>query len=320
MRLLAGEARGGRPLGHGPLVAVADPLSDDDLHLALYCLYELHYRGFREVSDDLEWDPAVLRYRRTLEQAFEGAIRDAVVEPAPRAADLRQRVVDAIDRADGRSLSGYMESIGTIEQLREFAMHRSAYQLKEADPHTWAIPRLSGEAKAALIHIQTDEYGYGRNDDMHSTLFATTMRELALDDTYGAYLPSLPGSTLATVNLVSMLGLHRRLRGALIGHLAVFEMTSVVPMGRYASALSRFGLGEAARRFYDVHVIADADHEVVALQRMVHELGRQEPELADDIVFGAQAVLEIERRFAEHLLDSWAMGGSSLREVRTLAA
>ena len=41
-------------------------------------------------------------------------------------------------------------------------VHRSAYQLKEADPHSWALPRLSGAPKAALVEIQADEYGGGR--------------------------------------------------------------------------------------------------------------------------------------------------------------
>ncbi|MCA1675799.1 MAG: hypothetical protein LC799_27685, partial [Actinobacteria bacterium] len=43
-------------------VAAADPYGDD-LQLALYCCYELHYRGFAGVDDDREWDPAVLGLR-----------------------------------------------------------------------------------------------------------------------------------------------------------------------------------------------------------------------------------------------------------------
>jgi Iron-containing redox enzyme len=151
---------------------------------------------------------------------------------------------------------------------------------------------------------------------MHATLFAGTMRHLGLDDTYGAYVHRLPGSTLATVNLVSMFALHRRLRGAAVGHLAVFEMTSVVPMGRYAAALTRLGLPEAARRFYDVHVIADAEHELIALDRMVYAIERDDPGIALDVLFGARAVLEIERRFAEALLAAWQEGESSLRGWR----
>jgi hypothetical protein len=300
-----------------PIVDVDDPLADDDLHRALYCCYELHYRGFDGVPDDAEWDPAILAYRGALERAFEAGIRGVVPLPPCRPADLRQSVVDSIENASGPSLSSHMVEDGTLDEMREFAVHRSAYQLKEADPHTWAIPRLAGDTKAALVHIQADEYGFGRPTEVHSTLFAGTMRTLGLDDTYGAYLHLLPGTTLATVNLVSMFGLHRRLRAATLGHLAVFEMTSVIPMGRYADALTRLGMLDTARRFYDVHVIADADHEIVALDRMVYAVERDDPALAVDVLFGARAVLEIERRFAESLLGAWAGGGTALRVPAT---
>ena len=71
-------------------------------------------------------------------------------------------------------------------------MHRSAYQLKEADPHSWAIPRLSGAPKAALVEIQADEYGGGRPERMHARLFADAMDAMGLDPAYGAYLDHLP--------------------------------------------------------------------------------------------------------------------------------
>ena len=179
-------------------------------------------------------------------------------------------------------------------------------------PHTWAIPRLDGPAKAALVCIQADEYGSGRHEDMHHHRFGTTMEALGLDPTYGFYLACLPGSTLASVNVISLFGLHRRWRGALVGHLTVYEMTSVVPMGRYSNALRRFGLDGSARAFYDVHVAADAEHQCIALYELAGTLAQQEPGLRDDIVFGARATLAVERRFAEHLLDCWHTGRSSL--------
>ncbi len=192
-------------------------------------------------------------------------------------------------------------------------MHRSAYQLKEADPHSWALPRIGGRAKAALVEIQTDEYGGGVEAEMHATLFADVMGALGLDTTYGAYLDRLPGSTLATVNLISLFGLHRRWRGALVGHLAVFEMTSVVPMGRYAELCRRLGLPAEARRFYDVHVVADAVHQVVASRDLAAGFAEAEPERAGDVAFGARAVMVVEERFARSLIDAWAAGRSSLR-------
>ena len=36
---------------------------------------------------------------------------------------------------DGSSLSRFLQSRATVDQFREFVIHRSAYQLKEADPH-----------------------------------------------------------------------------------------------------------------------------------------------------------------------------------------
>ena len=311
--LLAHLQRPPHPLP-APPPAEDDALAGDDFHLALYLCYELHYRSFAGVDERWEWDPGLLGVRRTLESLFELALVSQVGNNG-----WQGGMVDELGRidaeAEGPSLSAYMAERGTLEQMQEFAVHRSAYQLKEADPHTWAIPRLSGGPKAALIEIQADEYGGGVEAEMHATLFADTMAALGLDPTYGAYLDLLPGPTLATVNLVSLFGLHRRHRGSLVGHLAIFEMTSVGPMARYGRALARLGLGADARRFYDVHVEADAGHSVVAADRMADGLAAREPALAADIVFGARAIMDVEGRFAEHVLRSWARGRSSLLDA-----
>ena len=68
-----------------------------------------------------------------------------------------------------------MAEEGTIEQMREFAIHRSMYQLKEADAHTWGIPRYAGPSRSAMIEIQMDEYGNGRPGEAHAELFADTI-------------------------------------------------------------------------------------------------------------------------------------------------
>ena len=43
----------------------ADPLTDDDLQLALAVAYELHYRGFDGVDDAWEWAPSLLELEVT---------------------------------------------------------------------------------------------------------------------------------------------------------------------------------------------------------------------------------------------------------------
>jgi Iron-containing redox enzyme len=305
--------------GSLPSVAVTtptDPLADDDLHLALYVLYELHYRGFDGVDDRWEWDPGALALRAQLEAVFEDGLDAALSDwtaPEAQAATMDLALRAIIEADDGPSLSRHLEIAGSLEQFGEFATHRSAYQLKEADPHSWALPRLWGPPKAAMVEVQADEYGGGDPDRIHAQLFAGAMDALGLDSTYGAYLDVLPGITLATVNLMSLFGLHRRHRARIVGHLALFEMTSSIPNRRYATALRRLGVDDPrATEFFDEHVTADAVHENIAAIDLAGGLVRQDPAAAAGILYGARALVEVEARWAAHLLECWDAGASSL--------
>lgn len=291
--------------------AVGDPIADDDLQLALWTCYELHYRGFDGVPPEWEWQPELIAWRAGLERQILSALRRAVTPP-PSDAPVPDRLWELIEQDDGPSLSRFVQRRANRDQFTEFVIHRSIYQLKEADPHTWAIPRLSGAAKSALLEIQFDEYGHGNLDRMHSELYRRLLRALDLDDSYGAYVDSVPGITLAVGNIMSLFGLHRELRGALVGHLAAYEMTSSQPCRRYAKALRRLGGDDAACEFYDVHVTADALHEQLAARDLCGNLAAAEPELTEDILFGATAGLYVDRRFAEHVLGCWQADRSSL--------
>jgi Iron-containing redox enzyme len=298
-----------------PPYGSADPLFDEDLQLALYCCYELHYGGLPGVDERWEWNPWLLELRAELETAFENELFATLGSPAdsarPEEMDLALRAIAEAD--DAPSLSRHVEHRADFEQMVEFLVHRSAYQLKEADPHSWALPRLSGPPKAALVEIQADEYGGGRPERIHATMFAQSMETLGLDSCPGAYLSSIPAITLATVNLMSMFGLHRRWRGAVVGHLALFEMTSSIPNRRYATALRRLGFGDTATAFFDEHVEADAVHENIAAIDLAGGLVRQDPALGPAVLWGARALTAIDGEWARHVLGSWMDGRSSLR-------
>ena len=302
-----------KSLGDGP-AATDDPLVGDDTHLALTLLYELHYRGVEGVDERWEWHPDLIRVRAGLESRFESALRDEV-EPLPQVDDVTAFLQD-LTTDDGPSLATHMEEEVDLRQFQEQAIHRAIYQLKEADPHSWAIPRLSGRPKAALVEIQADEYGDGVEADIHAELYALTMERLGLSPAYHAYLDVVPGVTLATVNLVSMFGLHRRLLGAVVGHLAVFEMTSVRTMAHYAGALRQMGFDPWTCLFYDTHVVADAHHQTVAATDLAAGLVEQDPRHLESIVFGATALCALEARLTTHLLESWKRGQTTLlREI-----
>ena len=175
-------------------------------------------------------------------------------------------------------------------------------------------------AKAAMVEIQADEYGGGSPERMHSQLFAGLMRDLGLDDGYGALWDEAPAAAFAAVNTMSFFGLHRRWRGAALGHLTAVEMTSSEPSRRYSAGLRRLGFDERVTVFYDEHVEADAVHEQIASVDMCGSLVAEEPALTADVLFGAACSLALDGLAARHLLGAWEVGGSALRPRTALAA
>ena len=292
-----------------PRVGAADPWGED-LQLALHTCYELHYRGLPGVADGWEWDPELLRFRAALEGVFHEALRQAV--PGGHRAE---EALDAllVEPARDTGLSAHLRDEGDWPRLREYFVHRSIYHLKEADPHAFAIPRLTGGAKAALVAVEFDEYGGGRGERMHARLYADLLAAAGLDDGYLAYLDEVPAEPLALVNLMSLCGLHRGLRGALVGHFAAAEITTAPSARRLAAALERVGAAPECVRFFTEHIEADAVHEQVMRREVVGGLLAGEPDLAADVVFGVQATEYLEGRLADRLLAAWQRGETSLR-------
>jgi hypothetical protein len=288
--------------------ATADPFGDD-AQLALHVCYELHYQGFGQVDPEWEWSPALLAFRAELERRFLAGLRAAVAGGDDVGGELETLLVEPVD-AD--SVSRFLRDDGEWWQVREFFVHRSIYHLKEADPHAWVIPRLRGRAKAGLVAVEYDEFGGGRADQMHSRLFSDLLHAAGLAADYLAYQDDVPACSLATVNMMSMFGLHRKWRGALVGHFAAAEITTAPAAHRMDQCLGRLGAAPACRYFYTEHVEADAVHEQVLRRDVVDGLLEREPELAGDVVFGIQATELLEERLAAHLLDSWRDGRSTL--------
>ena len=293
-------------------------LHDGDLQLALTVMYELHHRGVDGVGDEWEWEPALLAVRQAIERPFEAAVRARAGRrawdetAAADAAGVARRLFELAEADDSPSLSRYLAKHASAEQAREFLVLRSIYQLMEADPHTWAIPRLYGMPKAALVEIQADEYGGGRPGYLHSELFADTMRRAGLDDTYGGYLDVVPTPVLVSLNTMSLFALHRRLRGAIVGHLAAYEITSSIPSRLYSTGFRRLGHDAGTTRYFDEHVEADSVHEQIAARDLAGRLVEQEPAIRDDVLLGAAACLAVEGDVGAYALGRWEQGATAL--------
>ena len=305
----------GRPAGAAhkfiPPTTEADP-HGRDLQLALHVCYELHYRGFAGVNPGWEWDVALLGLRAQLEHVFLDRVRQEVGVIPPNATARAEMDAAATEPGHGTGPSWYLRDHGTWQQAREYFVHRSLYHLKEGDPHAWIIPRLTGQAKASLVAVEFDEYGAGRGSRVHQQLFADLLAAAGLDVGYLAYLDVVPAESLAVVNLMSLLGLHRRWRGAAAGHFAATEITSPPGASRLVAALRRMRAPQPCVAFYAEHVEADAVHEQVVRTGVIGDLLDRAPQLETDVVFGMRALDAVENRLADVMTSAWSAGRSSL--------
>ncbi|MET0767852.1 MAG: iron-containing redox enzyme family protein [Aeromicrobium sp.] len=285
------------------LTTLAD--DDADLHISLWALYEMHYRGFDDVDDSLEWHPELIELRRSLESAFEQELRDRQPE-IEISEPFAEALFDYVAGHDGASLAAFVQREATTEQVLEIMQMRTIYHLKEADPTAFVVPRLSTGPKAALMELQYDEYGGGSPVRLHSAMFTQGLEAMGLRTEYGAYIDDVPAEVLQDNNAMSLFALNRRLRGASLGHLAAFEATSSLPSRRMAQGLQRLGLAPEMIDYYTEHVEADAVHEQLAVRTICGALVADEPWLAPDVFFGAFTCLDLEDRFARRMLDEWA--------------
>lgn len=293
-------------------LCTTQPLRSDDFQLAMALCYELHFQGLDGVDDAWEWHPDLLRLRAAMESRLDTALREAVWLPDLGAGEISVALEQLVQGRGAGQLSGYLARRATLSEFQSFVAQRSTYHLREADAHTFGIPRLTGRTKSALIEIQSDEYGGGHPGRTHADLFAQLMREIGLPDEYGHFWDVALPETFAIINAMSMFALHRRYLGALLGHLAALEMTSTGPNRRYGNGLRRLGFGPDAALFYDEHVEADAVHEQLAAIDLCGSFVAAQPHRRAEVLFGAGSCLTLDDHFADALLASWSASSASV--------
>lgn len=283
-------------------------VEDADAQLALWMLYELHYQGFDGVPASLEWDPELIGLRVRIEEVFEARLRSETADVVDRhgSGDIGEQLLELAGSGSGRGVAWYLQRRADRAQMVDYLRERSVQQLKESDPQSFVLPRLDGPAKVALAEVQYDEYGGGRPDRMHATLYAQAMAGAGLDPAYGAYIDEVSAVTLAAANLMSLFALNRRLRGAAMGHLAVFEATSSVPCRRISAGLERLGFPQVVRAYFDEHVLADAVHEQIAARDICGVLVAADPGQRQEVLFGAAACLYLDEMGGSALMQRWS--------------
>lgn len=276
-------------------------------------LQEAH-RSLYAIYADCIWRPTpagqtaeILRFRKILEAGFcsylERVREDAGVELNPPKAELgswfESLALGEHPLEDG-AWGEYLRNDATRDALERVVSQRSLFFLREPDPWIYAVPSLTGIAKAGLIDLLLDEYGWGKLDRMHSSIYANLMEALGLETAIDHYELTTTWQFLATLNHQWMCALDPLLSRRLIGTIYLTEADSPQAMTNYLAAWERLGIDDPrVLEFYELHVAADENHRDVALSEVAVPVAEAEGEdAARAIAMGIFDARTLEAEFA----------------------
>lgn len=295
------------------------PEALDDAHRTLFALYA-----------DRIWRPPVERRSDYAQRAL-GEIRNeleigfrhqlgkrrmhAEADFTPHIGELAQWFEDlalAEHPLESPSWGPFIREFAPLEAMKSIVAQRSLFFLREPDPWIYAVPTLSGVAKAGLIDLLLDEYGWGKYEHMHSTVYAHVMEALELETRIDHYESEASWQYLATLNHQWMYALEPEFSRRLLGVVYLTEADSPGAMTNYLAAWDRLGVtDERVLKFYDLHVHADENHRDVALHEVVMPVAEAGgPAAAREIAIGIWDGRALEAEFADHIL---SVHGPSVR-------
>lgn len=288
----------------------------EDAHRALYCLYE--HAVWKPQSDRATARHAVALFecRSLLEDGFQSYLERRVSDPSGGNGDARARLSTLALKTELPNdvpIGDFVRNTITLSQMSELVAQRSLFFLREPDPWLFAVPTLTGSAKAGLINLLLDEYGWGKYERMHSTIYARLMAKLGLETGLDAYRDRASWQFIATLNYLWMTALNPILSRRLVGYIYLTEADSPGAMKNYLAAWSRLGIEDPeVIEFYDLHLAADESHQAVALDEVAVPLAENEPGALDEIARGITEARTLENDFAAFALGRFEAGESSL--------
>src|SRR5436309_10535280 len=96
-----------------PALPSVDRADDDDAQIALFVLQEMSFRRIDRVDAAWEDEPSVVALRARFERRLERQLRATLPASRCQPAEAGDALVDLIARADGPSLSSWIEANAT---------------------------------------------------------------------------------------------------------------------------------------------------------------------------------------------------------------
>lgn len=204
----------------------------------------------------------------------------------------------SIHRASNHSFyRDFLESRATQEDFRFYLAQETVLDPRFDDILAMLIVGTGGSEKMELVGNLWDELGNGDPADVHPTVFAETLRDAGVEDSFvsGNIMPE----SIASGNVSAALALSRRHYYKAIGYFGVTEYLTPRRFRSFVLGSKRLDLPEGSYRYHDMHIQVDARHGPSWFKNILVPAVARDPRCIRDIAFGTLIRMETSTWFLD---------------------
>lgn len=293
------------------LVAAAyeqhDPAAISQLHDTLVFIYDQDFAAPSVEHVDRETQPILRDVAARLEQAVlahelaaipAGLITDYPTEGRAYVRWLKRLVGDH-PASQHPFYNSYLRDRASAACIRFFLAQETNLDPRFDDILALMQVGVTGAEKMEIANNYYDEMGCGVPSDVHTAMFADTLRCMRIDPGYVA-ANLLPEAKISG-NLSACLALSRRHYFKATGYFGVTEYLAPRRFRRLTDAWQRLGLPPAGIRYHDLHVGIDAGHAAGWFQNVIAPAVEADPRVGREIAAGAVIRLNSSQQYLNAL-------------------
>lgn len=278
------------------------------LHKSLYYLYEQHIHVPDRQGMFEQFDPMMLEVRSKLESAWIShersllkSISELPTEPESFITYFKERYLQHSVR--DHVVFDFLLEEASKDQVMHFFKHECALNLRFYDILVLTMVGTDNEVRKELAQNFWDEMGHGELEHSHTVLFNECLKKFGTELDPQHFIDLLGWEGLAGYNLFLYLALHRQNFYLSVGNLAATEMLDPSNYCKLVKGCERIGFRDPrGLAYYKEHIAVDVIHGKGWLKNVISPLLRKNPNIASDLIIGAELRFNTCKRYYDYLL------------------
>jgi hypothetical protein len=204
----------------------------------------------------------------------------------------------SVHRASDHSFyRDFLESRATPDDFRFYLAQETVLDPRFDDILAMLLVGTGGSEKMEFVGNLWDELGNGNPAEVHPTVFAETLREAGVAESFvsGNIMPE----SIASGNVSAALALSRRHYFKAIGYFGVTEYLTPRRFRSFVLGCKRLDLPEGSYRYHDMHIQVDARHGPSWFKNILVPAIARDPRCIRDIAFGTLIRMETSTWFLD---------------------